>query len=175
MSGRDDHSVTIDLDALALLGGQAARLDVTLLPEPPVLSGEQLSIAEQPLRARVDVSRTSSGFALRLSAEATLAGTCARCLDPAERRVSLDAREVDQPTTEDPEMRSPYVSEGILDVTAWVHDALFLAVPEQLICRPDCLGLCEECGISLNTVDASEHRHEPKLDPRFAKLRDLME
>lgn len=175
MTRRDDHSVTIDLDALALLGGQAARLEVMLFPEPPVLGGEQLSVAESPLRAQVDVSRTSSGFAVRLRADATLAGTCARCLDPAEQAVSLDAREVDQPTTEDPEMRSPYVCEGILDVTAWVHDAHFLAMPEQLICRPDCLGLCEICGVSLNTVDASEHRHEPKLDPRFAKLRELTE
>lgn len=175
MPARGDQRVTIDLVALALRGGEAARLDLRMWPDPPVAGGEQLAIAEDPLRARVDVSRTSSGFALRLRAEATVTGTCARCLEVAERRIEIDAREVDQASADDPELRSPYVSNELLDVDAWVHDALTLEVPERLLCRADCAGLCEICGISLNLVDATEHRHERPLDPRFAKLRELSE
>lgn len=175
MSARGDQGVTIDLIALTLRGGEAARLDLRMWPDPPVAGGEQLAIAEDPLLARVDVSRTSSGFALRLRSQATVTGTCARCLEIAERRIEIDAREVDQASADDPELRSPYVSEGLLDVDAWVHDALTLAVPERLLCRDDCAGLCEICGISLNHVDPSGHRHERSPDPRFAKLRELSE
>lgn len=167
--------MTIDLDGLALHSGEAARLDVQVRPEPPVSGGERLAIAEDPVTARVDVSRTSSGFALRLRAEATLAGTCDRCLDPAEQRIEVDAREVDQAAVSDEELRSPYVSEAVLAVDSWLHDAITLAVPEQLLCRPDCAGLCEVCGASLNAFGPGEHVHEKPLDPRFAKLRELSE
>jgi len=174
-SRQGEPLVTIDLDALTLRSGEAARLDVKIRPEPPVSGGVQLAIAEDPVAARVDISRTTSGFALRLRAEATIAGTCARCLDPAEQPITVDAREVDHLTAEDLELRSPYVSEGVLAVDAWLHDVITLEAPDQLHCRPDCQGLCEECGANLNRFAPGEHDHGPKLDPRFAKLRELSE
>ena len=170
-----DEAGIVDLEALALRSGEAATLDLRLRPSAPVAGGQELAIAESPLPARLDVSRTSSGYALRLRSAAMLAGECARCLDPAEQRVEVDAREVDQPSTEDEELRSPYVIEARLDAEAWLHDAITLALPDQVLCRRDCGGLCEVCGVSLNEVDASEHRHGRTLDPRFAKLRELAE
>ena len=157
--------MTVDLEALALRSGEAAALDLRLLPAAPVSGGQRLEIAERPLAARLDVSRTTSGYALRLRSRATVTGECARCLDPAERAVEVDAREVDQPSTDDEELRSPYVDGGPARREAWLHDALTLALPEQFLCRPDCAGLCEVCGASLNDVDAGEHRHEPPARP----------
>lgn len=170
-----DSAVTIDLDALAMSSGEGAWLEVRLRPRPPVVGGQELTIPGGEVEARVDISRTSSGFALRLRSQANVAGECARCLGPAELAVEIDAREVDQPGTEDAELRSPYVSEGLLDVSAWLHDALRLALPEQVVCRPDCAGLCDVCGANLNDFAPGEHRHEREPDPRFAKLRELIE
>ena len=167
--------MTIDLDALALSSGEGAKLGVQVAPRAPVAGGEELALAEPEVEVRIDVSHTSSGFALRLRTEATVVGECARCLGAAELPIAVDAREVDQPSTDDPEMRSPYVEEGLLAVDAWVHDAITLALPKQLLCRPDCAGLCDVCGASLNDFAPGEHRHEPALDPRFAKLRELTE
>ena len=166
-------STIVDLDALALRSGEAARLDLSLRPDAPVVAGEVLTMESDPARARVDVSRTSSGFALRLRLETTVAGTCARCLGTAEREVGIDAREIDQGGSEDEELRSPYVLDGLLDVGAWVRDALTLTLPERLLCKSDCAGLCAVCGVSLNEVDPEEHVHERPPDPRFAKLREL--
>ena len=171
---REDAGI-VDLEALALRGGEAAALELHLLPAPPVSGGQRLEVAERPLPARLDVSRTTSGYALRLRSRATVAGDCARCLEPAERVIEVDAREVDQPAAIDEELRSPYVVEARLDAEAWLHDALTLALPEQVLCRPDCAGLCEVCGASLNEADPAEHRHERPPDPRFAKLRELAE
>jgi len=170
---REDVSTIVDLDALALRSGEAARLDLKLRPEPPTVAGEVLTLESDPVDARIDVSRTSSGFALRLRLESTLSGTCARCLGVAEREVRIDAREIDQAAADDEELRSPYVCDGLLDVGAWVRDALTLNLPERLLCRPDCAGLCSVCGVSLNEVDPDEHVHERPPDPRFAKLREL--
>jgi uncharacterized protein len=85
--------------------------------------------------------------------------------------VEIDAREVDQPGGGD-ELSSPYVAREELDLAAWAHDALALGLPDQLLCREDCAGLCPECGADLNDA-GPEHRHEAALDPRWAKLREL--
>ena len=96
-----------------------------------------------------------------------------RCLEPTELSLRIESREVDQPRTDDGELRSPYVDAGILDATAWLHDAIMLALPETILCRADCLGLCEVCGATLNELEPGSHTHEKPLDPRFAKLREL--
>ena len=87
----------------------------------------------------------------------------------------MDAREVDQPTATDEELMSPYVDEGDLDLGAWARDALVLALPPKLLCRPDCAGLCPVCGESLNEAAPGAHDHPKEPDPRWAKLRELQE
>lgn len=165
----------IDLDELALRSGEASSMEVVLDPESPVLGGERLTFESTPLTARVDVSRTTSGYALRLRSPVVVTGTCARCLGPARLALDIDAREVDQGEVDDPDLRSPYVGEGLLDPLAWLHDAIALDLPERLLCREDCAGLCEVCGIALNDVEPGTHSHEREPDPRFAKLRDLLD
>lgn len=165
-------SGVIDLDNLALRSGQAKRVDMRIEPRPPQVGGE----AYPPTDAadvHVDVSKTTTGHAMRLRSAVTVGGPCARCLEPAERRIEIDAHEVEQPQSDDPELTSPYVDEGVLDVDGWLADALTLALPDKLLCRDDCAGLCEVCGIRLDSAEAEGHSHETPPDPRFAKLREL--
>jgi uncharacterized protein len=165
----------IDLEQLGLRSGQAETIVVELRPPPPVVGGVELRIDGGGVEARVDVSRTSSGFALRLVADTGVSGPCIRCLEPASLAIPIEAREVEQDDSEDDELSSPYVEDGVLDVGSWLHDAITLALPEKLLCRADCAGLCPECGIPLNDLEPGEHRHEVPRDPRFAKLRELEE
>lgn len=167
--------VDVDLERLALRSGEAKRLDLRLEPPTPVLGGQSYPLvgARPGADARIEVSRTTSGWALRLLAEVVVAGPCARCLERAELSVEIEAREVDQPASRDEELRSPYVYEGVLDASGWLHDALVLALPEKPLCRPDCAGICEVCGASLNDIDPETHSHPRAPDPRFAKLREL--
>ncbi len=124
---------------------------------------------------RLDISRTGAGHAMRLRFDATLTGPCARCLSDARTEVSVDAREVDQPRTGDVELTSPYVVDDVLDLGSWVRDALTLEAPSQVLCRPDCAGLCPVCGESLNDADPDAHRHDPETPSVWAKLDELRE
>ena len=119
----------------------------------------------------VDVSRMASGYALHLTFTGRLTGPCMRCLDEASIAVEVDAREVDQAGAGE-ELDSPYVDAEELRVGAWAHDALALALPAQLVCRPDCAGLCPVCGADRNSV-ACGHGGTDNLDPRWAGLADL--
>jgi uncharacterized protein len=163
----------VDLEALALSSGQARALDLEVALDPIELGGESYEAAGGGAETRLDVSRTSTGHALRLRFGTELTGPCVRCLEPAATEVRIDAREVDQPSTRDEELTSPYVSDGELDVGRWANDAVVLALPDQPLCRPDCAGLCSVCGESLNDADPEAHRHETGGDPRMAKLREL--
>jgi uncharacterized protein len=161
LAARPSQSETIDLGRLSLEHGQARQLDLEVSPKPVRLGNETYAIAGRECDAKLDVSRTTSGYALRLRFEAPLEGPCVRCLEPAGLRIAIDAREVDQPGADDEELRS------------WVDDALVLAIPNKPLCRPDCAGLCPVCGASLNDADPEEHRHAESRDPRWAKLDEL--
>jgi uncharacterized protein len=163
---------TLDLGRLSLSSGQAKRLDLDI-PVDPIHLGGQTYTSDGVARARLDVSRTTTGYAMRLRLNPTLDGPCVRCLEESGFPLAIDAREIDQPSATDEELRSPYVADGKLDVEHWANDALVLALPAQPLCRTDCAGLCPVCGESLNDADPEAHRHQTGGDPRMAKLRDL--
>ena len=120
---------TIELARFAPSPGDGRRLELELEPGSFELGGHRYDAEPAEIPARLEVSRTASGYALHLSFDAHLEGPCMRCLGDARAAVAVDAREVDQPGTDDEELRSPYVTEGELDLAAWAHDALLLALP----------------------------------------------
>ena len=169
MSARTD---LFDLAPLNLRAGEGRRLDLEVPIAPFELGGDRYDITPSPVPVRLDLSRMShGGWSLRLRFAAQVHGPCMRCLEGAEPVIAVDAREVDQPGGGE-ELDSPYVSDAAaLDLRGWTRDALLLALPDQVVCRGDCAGLCPTCGASLNADPAHAHEREP--DPRWAKLREL--
>ena len=164
---------SIDMARFALRPGEGKRLDIDTDPGQLEFGGQRYGVVGESVPARLDLSRMAGGYAARVRFTTRVAGPCMRCLEDAEIAIEVDAREVDQPGTGDEELRSPYIDGDELRLDSWAHDALALALPFQLLCRPDCRGLCPVCGVSLNDADPAEHRHEAEPDPRWAKLREL--
>jgi len=163
----------IDLARLSLAHGEGARLDLPVRLGPLELGGQTYVPRGETLEARIDLSRPSSGYAFRLRFPLQITGPCMRCLEDAAVETEVDAREVDQSDTDDEELRSPYVEEDELDLGRWSHDAAILALPTQVLCRPDCAGLCPVCGESLNDANPEDHKHDKGTDPRWNKLKEL--
>jgi uncharacterized protein len=163
----------IDLDTLHLRPGEGRHVDTAVRIQPLMLGGQRYTVHGPTVDTRLDVSRTvSGGYALRLRFDAPLEGACMRCMAEATPVVGVDAREIEQPGDAE-ELHSPYVEGAVVDLAAWARDALVLAMPAQIVCSEDCLGLCSVCGANLNQADPEEHRHAEGTDPRWAKLRDL--
>ena len=167
------HRTTIDLSSLNLSFGDGKRLELPVQMEPFELGGQTYVADPEEVRVRLEVSRPAGGFALHLIFPVHLEGPCMRCLEPAVLGLEVEAREVDQSDTDDEELRSPYVDEDELAISRWAHDATMLALPTQLLCRPDCLGLCPTCGEPLNDADPGAHDHGGGKDPRWAALDNL--
>src|SRR3954451_53167 len=168
-------TTTLDLHTLNLSHGEGRRLTVPIAMGPIELAGQTYEPSPATVQAQFDVSRTSSGFAFRMAFPLHLEGPCVRCLDPADLDVEVEAREVDQPDGIDEELRSPSVDPitGELDAGRWAHDAAVLSLPAQILCQPDCPGLCQVCGENLKGADPDAHRHGQEIDPRWAKLSEL--
>lgn len=163
---------TFDLERLQLRPGEGRRIELDVALPDMDFGGVHYKVDPSPVTAVLDISRmTGQGYALRLRFSAALTGSCMRCLEIASPATDVDVREVDAPGGGD-ELSSPYVTAEVLDVQAWGRDAFALALPAQVLCRPDCRGLCAECGIDLNNAPV-DHGHEPKKDPRWAALDEL--
>ena len=169
MPQRDD---LLDLAALRLRPGEGRRIELDVTIEPLELGAERYPVVPRDVPVRVDIARmTSGGYSLRLRFTAEVHGTCMRCLGEASPAFDVDAREIDQ-ADGGPELDSPYVEADVLDLGAWSRDALLLALPAQVLCTPDCAGLCPECGERLADLPP-DHAHERTVDPRWAKLGEL--
>jgi uncharacterized protein len=162
----------VDLETLNLRPGDGRRMDARVPIDGLDLGGQPYAVAGGGVDARLDVSRTLQGYALRLRFDAPLEGACMRCMAGARPVIAVDAREVDQPG-EDEELHSPYLEDGVLELADWAHDALVLATPAKVLCREECRGLCPVCGADLNAGDPAEHRHVEPKDPRWAALDQL--
>jgi uncharacterized protein len=168
-----EATTIIDLSRLALSHGEGKRIDLPVALEPFELGGQTYLADPAEPALRLEVSRPSGGFAFRINFGVHLEGPCMRCLEPAGLDLEVEAREVDQSGTDDEELRSPYVEDDELDLGRWAHDAVMLALPTQILCRPDCAGLCPDCGESLNDADPADHEHGSSKDPRWAALDNL--
>jgi uncharacterized protein len=146
------------------------RLDVEL--EPFLLGGQRYEASPALVPVELELSQPGSATMIDLRLRARLVGPCMRCLAHAEVGAEVAAREFHDPDARPgDELRSDYVAEDQLAVGAWARDAVALEVPEQILCRPDCAGLCPVCGKDLN---AEPHEHvDREPDPRWAALAQL--
>ena len=94
-----------------------------------------------------------------------------RCLGDAVVEERLSLREYQATSPDSDELTTPYLVDDRLDLSAWARDALVLALPDKILCRPDCAGLCPVCGKDLNREPHSHGHDEP--DPRWASLAEL--
>ena len=147
---------------------------------------EQLTLAqEQNPRATgaIRLLRTHQGLLAYATLKIRMAATCSRCLEPCDRLSDLEVEE-ECFATVDPStgryMKPPDESEGVvhidthqmLDLNDVLRQYILTDQPLKILCRPDCRGLCAECGTNLNMEKCS--CDETGIDPRWGALAGLM-
>ena len=102
-------------------------------------------------------------------------GVCDRCATDFVRDVEIpvDVVLVEELANEDSEDESvfPYTAEAA-DLDEIVRTVFVLNLDSQLLCSPDCKGLCCRCGKNLNGGPCDCKK---ELDPRFAALQQLLD
>jgi uncharacterized metal-binding protein YceD (DUF177 family) len=133
--------------------------------------GDDLDVRH--LRGTLNLTRTPQGILVQGTLTGDVAGECSRCLDamPITLRGRVDELYYYPPAAApEPELAIP--DDLNLDLAPVIRDDLLLSLPIQALCRPDCKGLCPTCGINLNRERCDCATDD--IDPRLAKLRDLL-
>jgi uncharacterized protein len=163
---------SFNLRALKLRSGEQYQDEQEVQLSPLELGGQRYLPVPEKIPAELRVSRASTGTVFELDFTGRLHGPCQRCLADAVVERSIRTREYQAASPDAAEdLQSPYVYHDRLDLSQWARDALALELPVQILCRPDCAGLCPVCGKDLN-VEPHEHEEE-QLDPRWAELEKL--
>jgi uncharacterized protein len=161
-----------NLRQLRLRAGEQFRNELEVALEPLLLGGQEYTPEPARVPAELTVTKAKTGTVFDLAFRARLDGPCFRCLNDTSLELSVRAREYQATNAgSDEELRSPYVTDDELDLSRWAQDALALELPDKILCRPDCAGLCAVCGRDLNE---EPHAHdELAADPRWAALDEL--
>ena len=164
---------TLSLHQIRLRSGEQYRDEQKVALEPLTFGGERYLPVPEDVTAELTITKASTGSVFELRFRARLHGPCQRCLADALVERDISAREYQATNPSAEELRTPYVVDERLDLSAWARDALVLSLPAKILCRPDCAGLCPVCGKDLN-VDPHTHEEEA-VDPRWDALAELRE
>ena len=132
---------------------------------------EELSLRE--FHGSAIVGRTPQGLLLTGGFEATISAQCVRCLRDFDQPVRWEMAELyafnEKSGTDSGLILS---DDAQLDLAPLVRDYALTEIPINPVCKPDCQGLCAECGQDLNLKDCG---HRPAQDDTpFASLKDLL-
>lgn len=143
----------------------------------PFVEGEPPLVAS----GRARFMRTDKGILVQGRFSTRLPSECGRCLEPFDRPASVAFEEEFFPTIDiitgerapRPDDRDAFLinANHILDLAPTIREYLLLNEPMNPICRPDCAGLCPECGQNLNQQPCPCAPRS--ADPRLAALEAL--
>jgi DUF177 domain-containing protein len=148
------------------------------------VAGETLEVADdlrlaRPIAGQVRLSRTNRSILVRADLSTALEGRCGRCLRPVSSPIAIHLEEEALPSIDiETGLASDLHEEQDvlrldehheLDLSEPVREAIALAEPIAPLCRPDCAGLCPECGLDLNEHPGHDHGPAP-IDPRLVGL-----
>ncbi len=153
------------------------------LPAPADMGVELIGVPEgSPMAIALELQSVSEGVFVQGNVQVTLEGQCSRCL----RDLALDEDETVGELVFYPERKAAFVADGDeeaeefpeivddhIDLEPILRDAVVIGLPFRPLCRPDCPGLCSECGEPWDNLP-DDHAHE-KLDPRFDALAALQD
>jgi uncharacterized protein len=126
----------------------------------------------KPVLVRAQLEKTGRQMLLRSEVQTLALFTCDRCLDEFEQDMSSHF-EIVYITEEDgvhandeKEVQFLTPDTNILDVGEDTRQFLILSVPQKLLCRDDCKGLCPRCGSNRNKVhcDCVTENTDPRWD-----------
>jgi uncharacterized protein len=141
---------------------------------PAELGIEVIGVPQgSPVEFDLRLESVVEGVLLTGTAEVRMAGQCVRCLVDLTDTSVVDFQELyvypgNESDDVDTEEEIRHLVGDLLDLEPVLRDAVVLDLPFQPLCRPDCRGLCPECGADLNADP--EHSHDAPIDPRWTGL-----
>jgi uncharacterized protein len=151
-----------------------ARLGTSLTLDVDVGPRRLTDLEVDYLRGIVQAIRVQGGLLVQGTVESQLRLECVRCLEPFALPISLEIEETYRLSEAGSRPGESYAvgEDGWLDLAPVLREQAWVDIPMKPLCRPDCKGLCPQCGINLNYESCE--CDDTEVDPRLAILKDLM-
>lgn len=161
--------LVLDTHDLTRRAGELRTVQTTVAA-PSELGIAVIRVPEgSPVALDLRLESVVEGVLVTGTAVAQLEGECVRCLTGITDEVEVDVQELfTYPGVAVSDEETSRLEGELIDLEPVLRDAIVLELPFQPVCRPDCRGLCPDCGVDLNTDP--EHDHADAVDPRWAKL-----
>jgi uncharacterized protein len=155
---------------------QDGHHSIELSAEPVDFGLDEFEPYTHSIALRIELERRGGTFYLHYFVSTAGTFTCDRCLEPFVLELKADFQTVyyssDSQGVDLDEETHLLAQDAIdIDITEDIRETVLLAVPLKLLCRPDCKGLCPQCGANLNYETCSCSTEV--IDPRWAKLKQL--
>src|SRR5258708_25547234 len=134
-----------------------------------------------PIAGHVRMRGVNQGLLVDSWADLTLEQTCDRCLKHIKQPMHVTFEERFYPTVDvltgmplapiEEDDVFPIDQHHQVDLTEALRQSILLAVPMVSLCKPDCAGLCSQCGHDLNLGPC---QCEPEIDTRLNVLKTLL-
>jgi len=125
------------------------------------------------VRGTIKLTRTDRRIMAQGRIETETAAECVRCLEPFNQPLRIRFEEMLTFFPTAPADKTYHIGEdGYFKLEPIVHEQVLLVTPLQTLCRPDCRGLCSQCGQNLN--EGTCHCSASADDPRLAALETLL-
>jgi uncharacterized protein len=165
----------LEIDLRELVRGPVeTRADLT--GDDPLFAGLGIAVAE-PVQVRGRLQAAGEGRFYWTGSLRTVVGrVCRRCLVPVAVPVTVDIGalfSLEPDADDDPNTYAVPPDARVIDVRPAVREELILAVPEYVVCRDDCRGLCPRCGKDLNAGACCCPPAPPAVDGRWQGLAAL--
>ncbi len=161
-------------DALASEGYVAERQAEIELTKISCRMGDFSIIEKNPVSLTLTNLGTNKA-SIEGKTELTLAMNCDRCLKPVPTKIPLHfVRQVVSPDVYSEEDDGQNFMEGYqLNIDGLIKNECLMDLPVKVLCKPDCKGICMQCGKDLNEGECGCDRFVP--DPRMARIKDIFE
>ena len=128
------------------------------------------------LRGELHFTRVAQGILAEGVLNAEVKAECTRCLSPFYEPVVVEVEDIINPPGTDltPERPVRVTEDGWADLSPLIREYIWLGLPVNPICSPDCKGICPECGGNITLGECTCGDSAP-VDPRWEALRGLLE
>jgi len=142
------------------------------------LKPEEINFSSE-VRMKFSVLKVGHSLNCQGDIKARLKLACARCLTefihPVASRIEFILEIDDEKIGIDAQDDDfEFISKETVsyDLNPRVREAMILTLPLKPLCKEDCKGLCQNCGINLNEKSCNCMRET--VDPRWSRLKELL-
>lgn len=164
------------IDVTGLFNGDNTPIDINYTLDLHNLVYSDYRPIQNGATVNGSVSQYAGIVCLNADVSFLFSGVCDRCAEDVNKQMSFSVDKIlvrELANDADADSDEYIVLEsGVLDLDDYIREEVQLFLPSKILCKPDCKGLCSNCGKNLNLGDCDCKK---AVDPRMSALLQLLD